>query len=64
MLAIITDSKPAISAPRKLDKRNSARESAKVTTGSTADRLMISKEAPILGHEAEGVVTPAGLRAT
>ena len=89
LLAILTDSKPAISVIRKLDSGAAPprseiearilhelckRTHEKLDTGlawvkghkgiegnEKADKLC--REASILGHESEGVVTPAGLRA-
>ena len=87
MLAILTDSKPAISAIRKLDKGLAQPRSGieariledlckkidkdtcvawvknhkGIKGKEEADRLC--RQTSILGHEAEGVVTPAGLRA-
>ena len=89
LLAILTDSKPAISTIRKLDSGTAPprseiearilselckRTHEQLDTGlawvkghkgiegnEKADKLC--REASILGHESEGVVTPAGLRA-
>ena len=89
LLAILTDSKPAIRTLKKLDsgaeapgsgteariqKTLETRENNKQETylawvkchkdikgNEKADKL--SKATSILGHESEGVVTPAGLRA-
>ena len=88
MLAILTDSKPAISTIKKLDTgvapprseiearitKELCRRSGNQDTcvawvkghkgiegNEEADKLC--REASILGHESEGIVTPAGLRA-
>ena len=83
MLALLTDSKPVISALRKMDTgvapkiRDRGLELCNRTHKDTcvawvkghkgiksneeADKLC--REASIVGHESEGVVTPAGLRA-
>src|SRR5258708_1830373 len=88
MLAILTDSKPALFTLRKLDngvapprseiearilkelcKRTGTQDTLVawvkghkgVEGNEEADKLC--REATILGHESEGVVTPAGLRA-
>ena len=89
LLAILTDSKPAIRVLEKLDSGTEAPRSAiearihqvlgtlennrqdtyiawvkghkDIKGNEKADKL--SKETSILGHESEGVVTPAGLRA-
>ena len=90
LLAILTDSKPAIRVLEKLDSGTEAPRSAieariqhtldirennrqetyiawvkghkDIKGNEKADKLS-SKETSILGHESEGVVTPAGLRA-
>ena len=89
LLAILTDSKPAIRVLEKLDSGTEAPRSAieariqhtlevrehnrqetyiawvkghkDIKGNEKADKL--SKETSVLGHESEGVVTPAGLRA-
>ena len=88
MLTILTDSKPAISALRKLDQGIAPPRSDiearilgefcnrkdkdtcvawvkghKGIKGNEEADTKLCREASILGHESEGVVTPAGLRA-